>query len=146
MQVLARRATVRVLVPTVAVIALLSACTPLDTDEQQLFDSTNQLRVENRLGILYEHEPLTAKARAWAQTLAARGTLAHSDLQQLDVKWSAAAENVGRGSIIEDVVVELARSPRHRANMLNPAFALTGVGTARAKDGSIYVVQLFVKT
>ena len=146
MHVLARRALLRVIVPLVAVVALLSACTPLNSQEQYLLGHTNDLRNEAHLQPLYEYEPLTAKARAWAATLAAQGTLAHSDLRQLGVSWTAAGENVGRGSSIEDVFSRLAASPDHRANMLNGTYLLTGVGTARGKDGSVYAVQLFIRS
>lgn len=143
---LARRAPARLAVLGVAAIALVAACTPLNSQEHYLFDSTNQLRADNHLGTLYEYEPLTAKARAWAATLAARGTLAHSDLRQLGVGYSMAAENVGRSGTIEDACSLLAASPTHRNNMLNPGYLLTGVGTARGKDGSVYVVQLFIRS
>ena len=145
MPVLARRAA-RVVVLSVAVIALVSACTPLNNDEQYLLNSANKLRADNHLSPVYEYEPLTAKARAWAQTLAAQGQLAHSDLHALGVGWTAAAENVGRSTSIEDIAARLASSPAHRANILNGAYLLTGVGTARAKDGTLYAVELFIKS
>jgi len=143
---LARRAVPRAVVLAVGVIALLSACTPLTDDEKFLFGATNKLRADNRVAPVYEHEPLTAKARAWAQTLAAQGRLAHSDLRQLGVSWTAAAENVARAGSIQEAFSQLAGSTTHRANMLNRAFLLTGVGTARAKDGSVYAVQLFIRS
>jgi uncharacterized protein YkwD len=143
---LARRAPARLAVLTVGVIALLSACTPLNSQEQYLVGQTNVLRTDNHLAGLYEYEPLTAKARAWAATLASQGRLAHSDLRQLGVSYSAAAENVGRAGSVEDVFNLLAASPSHRANMLNGAYGLTGIGTARGKDGSVYAVQLFIRT
>jgi uncharacterized protein YkwD len=37
------------------------------------------------------------------------------------------------------------RSPEHRANLLAPDFATTGVGIARAADGTAYVTQDFTK-
>ena len=147
---LARRAPVRVSlrVATVAVaaIALLGACTPLNSPEQYLLDSTNDLRKSAGLRALAEYEPLTSKARTWAATLAAQGSLSHEDLHQLGVSWTMAAENVGRGATIEDIVRMLQQSKVHRANMLNGAYALTGVGTARAKDGTLYAVQVFIKS
>jgi uncharacterized protein YkwD len=143
---LARRAVPRAAVLAVGVIALVTACTPLNNDEKFLFGATNTLRTDNRVGPLYEYEPLTAKARAWAQTIAAQGRLAHSDLRQLGVTWTAAAENVARASSAEDAFRQLSSSPAHRANMLNGAYLLTGIGTARAKDGSLYAVQLFIRS
>ena len=53
---------------------------------------------------------------------------------------------IARASSIEDAFAQLAGSTTHRANMLNRAYLLTGVGTARAKDGSVYAVQLFIRS
>jgi uncharacterized protein YkwD len=30
--------------------------------------------------------------------------------------------------------------------MLDPGYMLTGVGTARAKDGTVYAVQIFLRS
>jgi uncharacterized protein YkwD len=141
----ARRAPARLAILAVAALGLVAACTPLNSQEQYLFTATNQLRADNHLGAIYEYEPLTSKARTWAQTLATQGSLGHSDLKQLGVGWAAAAENVGRSTSVESAFAMLAASPTHRANMLNGAYQLTGIGSARGKDGSVYVVQLFIK-
>lgn len=147
---LARRASarvsVRVAVVSVAALALLGACTPLNSQEKYLWYSTNDLRAANGVPTLHEYEPLTEKARAWAATLAAQGRLAHEDLHQLGIEWTMAAENVGRAGSIEEVVRLLQESPSHRANMLEPGYQLIGLGTARSKDGTVYAVQLFVRT
>lgn len=141
---LARRAVPRAVVLIVGVVALVSACTPLNDDEKFLFGATNTLRTDNGVAPVYEYEPLTAKARSWAQTMAAQGRLAHSDLRQLGMTWTAAAENVARAGSVQEAFDLLAGSSGHRANMLNQAYFLTGIGTARAKDGSVYAVQMFL--
>jgi uncharacterized protein YkwD len=141
---LARRASASIAVVALALL-LFTGCTPLNSQEQYLFDRTNQLRIESGLKPVYEYEPLTAKAREWAAHLALQGRLAHQNLRALGVDWSAAAENVGRSSSIEDVVARLHASPAHRANTLNPAFEYVGVGTARAKDGTVYAVTVFLR-
>lgn len=143
---LARRAPAKLAAVAIAAIAVLSACTPLNSQEQYLFNEVNKLRGDHGLEIVYEYEPLTEKARQWAGQLAASGRLAHQDLRALGVSWSSAAENVGRSSSIEDVYARLAASPSHRANMLNGGFQYTGIGTARGKDGSVYAVQLFIRS
>lgn len=146
---LARRASARtagkLAVAAVAIVATVSACTPLNSQEQYLLDQVNGLRSGAGVKPVYEYEPLTTKARQWAGQLAATGRLAHQDLRSLGVSWTAAAENVGRSSTIEDVYARLAASPTHRNNMLNSAFQFTGIGTARGKDGSVYAVQLFIR-
>ena len=140
------RAPVRVAAIAIAAIALLAACTPLNSQEIWVLSSTNDLRAANHVGKLAPFDPLTDKARAWAATLAAQGQLAHEDLHQLGVAWTQSAENVGRAGSIEDIERLWQASAEHRANMLNGAYTLTGVGTARAKDGTIYAVQLFIKS
>ena len=142
---LARSARVRLAVLAISAVALVAACTPLNSQEQYLFTATNQLRASSRVAPVYEYEPLTARARALSQSLAARGNLTHSNLRQLGVGWSVAAENIGRSHSVEDAFRMLQESPSHRANMLNGAYQYTGVGSARAKDGSVYVVQLFIR-
>ena len=144
MLVLARRASIVAVM--VAVVALLAACTPLNSQENYLFHQAQQLRLDNGVKPIYEYEPLTAKARAWAATLATQGRLAHEDLHALGVSWSAAAENIGRAGSIEDVQSMLEASPGHRANMLNGDYLLAGFGTARGKDGSVYAVELFLRS
>jgi uncharacterized protein YkwD len=138
-----RRSTASLAALLVGIVALASACLPYNSQEQYLFNNTNELRREQGVNALGGMDQLTARARTLARGLAARRTLAHSDLHQLGVRWTAAAENVGRSSTIEDVYARLAASPSHRANMVNSTYTRTGVGTARAGDGTVYVVQLF---
>ena len=138
----ARTATAALLV---GVVALASGCIPFNSQEEYLFNHTNQLRHSQGVHAVAGMDQLTQRARYLAQGLAARRTLAHSDLSALGVRWTAAAENVGRGSSIEQVTQMLEASPGHRRNMLDPAYTNTGIGTARGKDGSVYVVQLFVR-
>lgn len=144
---LARRATPRstakLAALLVGVVALASACLPYNSQEQYLFNQTNALRHSQGINAMGGMDQLTQRARDLAQGLAVRGTLVHSDLHAMGVRWTAAGENIGRGSSIEQVYSLLAASPEHRANMLNPIYTNTGVGTARSKDGSVYVVQLF---
>lgn len=129
----------------VGVVALVSACVPFNSQEEYLFNKTNELRREHGVNAMGGMDELTLRARELARNLAARGSLAHSDLKQLGVSWTAAAENVARSASIEDVYRRLAASSSHRANMVNAKYVRTGVGTARGKDGSVYAVQLFIR-
>jgi len=139
---LARRATPRVAIPLIAVLAVASACIPFNSQEEYLFNQTNGLRRDNGVPTMMGMDELTERARELAAGLAAKGRLAHSDLSQLGVPWTAAAENVGRASSIEEIYRLLEASPSHRRNMLDPRYVRSGVGTARAKDGTIYAVQI----
>ena len=124
-------------------IAVLASCRPMSSSEAHLFAQTNKLRVEAGLPVLQQHPELVDEARAWAQTLAARGSLAHSDPSAWRVQWSAVAENVGTAGSIETVASSLASSPSHRSNMLSTKYTHMAIGTARGKDGRVYAVQLF---
>ena len=138
-----RRAPLAALV--VGIVAMASACLPYTSQEQYVFNHTNQLRRDQGVNALGGMDPLTSRARELAQQLAFRRTLAHSDLKAMGVRWTAAAENVGRAGTIEQVYAALEASPAHRANMVNPTYTNTGIGTARGRDGSVYVVQLFMR-
>jgi uncharacterized protein YkwD len=137
------RLGLRLLVVLGLVVGLASACIPLQSDEQYLYDHTNDLRMQNGVRTLLLSDKLTARARVLAQDLAARGVLEHSDLHQIDIAWTTAGENIGRGNSIQYVTDLFLSSPTHRANMLNPTFLYQSVGIARANDGTIYVVHLF---
>lgn len=55
----------------------------------------------------------------------------------------ASAENVAYGELSPEEVVGLwIRSPGHRKN-IEGNYTLTGIGTAKAKDGTIYFTQIF---
>jgi len=59
-------------------------------------------------------------------------------------EYRVMGENLARnytdaGSIIKAWM----NSPSHRANILDKEFRETGIGIATAKDGTIYVVQVF---
>ena len=142
---LARRASVRLAVLLAIAVVVFTACIPLNRQESYIYDQTNALRGSVGTAHVAPMDELTKRARVWAGTLAARSQLVHSDLNQLGVGWTAAAENVGASHSVEDVYRLLVNSPSHRANMVNPKYTHTGVGTARGKDGRIYVVQLFIR-
>lgn len=85
-------------------------------------------------------------AQPWADHLAAAGTLSHQSLSTVLTSCSArtAGENVGYTSLgADDLVARWMASAPHRANILNPAFTLIGLGAARA-DGRWYGVQDFL--
>jgi len=139
----ARTRTIARVLAGVLLIAALASCRPLNSSETHLYAETNELRAAHGLPGLAIHDELVDEARSWAQVLAARGSLAHSDPYDWSIAWKAVAENVGTAESIETVVQSLADSPTHRANMLSTKYTHIGIGTARGKDGRIYAVQLF---
>lgn len=57
-------------------------------------------------------------------------------------------ENIGHNSGYQDVAAAAVegwlRSPAHRAEMLDREYSHSGIGVARAADGSFYITQVFV--
>jgi uncharacterized protein YkwD len=79
-----------------------------------------------------------AAAQSHAENQAGRKTLSHDSLTESFtarmkrrglLRWPV-AENIGRGPTASIVVDAWMQSPRHRANMLNPAYASGGLGFA----------------
>jgi uncharacterized protein YkwD len=61
--------------------------------------------------------------------------------------FSLAGENAGqtnRADPVREILEGWQHSPDHRTNLLAPAFNATGVGVARAADGTLYFVQVYV--
>jgi uncharacterized protein YkwD len=62
--------------------------------------------------------------------------------------WRVLGENIAYNQGFDDpsafAVERWMGSSKHRANILNRQFTRTGIGVARAGDGSIYFTQVFV--
>jgi uncharacterized protein YkwD len=124
-------------------IAILASCRPMNSSETSLFVATNDLRKSAGLAAYAQQEQLVDQARSWASSMAAAGSLSHSDPYSWRVSWTAVAENVGVSGSMDDIISQLEASPEHRANMLSTKYSHMAVGTARGKDGRLYAVQLF---
>lgn len=139
---LRRRRRLRV-VAVVAVLALvLSAC--MTREQQAAFDLVLRSRANSGLSALAWSERAQDKAQAWAEYLAQRGSLQHSNLlsglEGMGVK--SVGENVGYAGSIRAVHDAFMRSSTHRANILG-RYSHLGVGVARAGD-RWYVVHVFL--
>src|SRR6056297_3300909 len=133
-----RRALALVAVPVLA-LALVGCLNP---DAQRAYDLLNADRAGRGMATLALDETLNAKAQAWAETLAARGQLAHSSLSDgAPVGWSRLGENVGVGASADSVHGALLRSAGHRARMLDAGYTHVGVGAARSADGRVWIAQ-----
>lgn len=125
------------------VMLLVAACSP---EQMAVLDRINATRSANGVGTLVANPTAMNKAQAWAEHLAARGSLAHSVLSH-DVSpgWVRLAENVGRGPSVEAVQAGFVNSALHRSNLLYPGWNSAGTGIAIAADGTVYVVQVFLQ-
>lgn len=122
--------------------ALLSGAGPASASTGDLLARTGSARAAAGLAPLAPAGDLAAVARAWAETMAADGSLRHNpDLTSQVSGWSAVAENVGTGGDVASVFEALMASPGHRANVLGP-YTQVGVGLASG-GGAVWVVQVF---
>jgi len=125
--------------------------------EVELHAAVNALRERHHLVPLARDPALDAVARAHSEDMARRGYLRHespegaSPVDRLEAAgvagFTLAAENAGRTSEAAPqrrILEEWLRSASHRPNLFAPAFNATGVGVARAPDGSLVFTQLYV--
>lgn len=125
--------------------------------ETRLFDGANRIRSRHHRIELARSPELDRVARAHSEDMAARGYLAHENpegenpVDRIErggvAGFSLAAENAGstsRQDPVREILEGWQLSQVHRRNLLAPAFNTTGVGAARAADGSLYFTQLYV--
>jgi uncharacterized protein YkwD len=126
--------------------------------ERQIQEKVNSERRENQLAPLIWNEELALEARRHAKNMAERHFFSHEDpkrgeisrrLDSSGIEWNRCAENLYKEKDVpnpaEDAVKSWLQSPGHRRNMLDSGLAETGIGVANADDGTIYVVQVFIK-
>jgi uncharacterized protein YkwD len=117
----------------------------------------NDHRAGRNLIELERDSGLDAVARAHSADMAQRRYLAHvnpeglNPVQRIQAAgidgFTLAAENAGltdRGEPAREILEGWIASPVHRRNLHAPPFNRTGVGIARAADGTYYVTQLYV--
>ncbi len=121
------------------------AATVAPDAEADFVARTNALRAAHGLAPLAVDDDLTAKARDWAQSMAAAGSISHSNLSDnVHSDWHRLGENVGSGPDVASIHDALVNSPSHLANLLDPGFRFVGVGVVNA-DGTIFVSEVFME-
>lgn len=125
--------------------------------EDEIHRAVNAFRRAEHLVPLERREALDAVARAHSADMARRGYLAHRSPEGAD--WvdrlraagvdgfAMAGENVGltsRRPPAQELVEGWKASPVHRENLTARFYNATGIGVARAADGTIYATQLYV--
>jgi hypothetical protein len=96
-----------------------------------LATATNTARVSAGLAPLTVNPQLSAVAQAWANKLAAAGTLSHNAALRTQVTdWTVLGENVGMAGDVPTVQAAFMASPEHKANILDPRYTQMGVGSA----------------
>jgi len=125
--------------------------------EASLHRSVNRFRSEQHLIPLTRDAALDAVARAHSEDMAARHFFSHQSpeghnwvdrLQQSGIEgFSMAGENVGmtsRPNPNQEILNGWLTSPAHRENLTARPFNATGIGIARAPDGSLFYTQLYL--
>lgn len=137
------------------------AAKPADAElaalEAALHVAVNEYRKAQHLVPLVRRDELDAVARAHSADMATRRYLSHSTPEGVDwvgrlgragiEGFAMAGENVGltsRPSPNEEILQGWIRSPVHRENLVGRAYNATGLGLARAADGTLYYTQLYL--
>jgi uncharacterized protein YkwD len=124
--------------------------------EAQLYTAINGIRAQHHRVTLTRDPTLDRAARGHALDMATRHYFSHETPEGLNpvdriqragaTDFTLAAENVGMTSKRnpnQEIVQGWMHSPAHRENLLAPAFNATGLGIARAADGTYYYTQVF---
>lgn len=126
--------------------------------ERRAFDLVNSERRQRGETPLQWDAELSQLARQHSLNMARSGALGHTGPDGRDMAdraramgirgWRVLGENVAFNQGFNDpsafAVERWMGSSKHRANILNGLFTRTGIGVARAADGSIYFTQVFV--
>lgn len=130
----------------VALVAVLAIVASGCTQNEFAWDSAvlvNQSRHASGVRDVHIDDVLVAKAQAWAEHMAASGSISHSTLTQgVGDDWSVLGENVGWARSVEEMHQLFLDSPAHRATMLDGRYDRFGVGVA-VVNGRYYTAQVF---
>lgn len=125
--------------------------------ERRAFEATNVMRARNGFAPLNWDSELCRMARAHSEKMARLGFFAHETLEGLRLKDRARAakirfqvigENIAYNQGVDDpgtfAVQRWMISSGHRANILSREFKVSGIGSFVARDGRVYVTQIFI--
>jgi len=125
--------------------------------EAALHQSVNRFRSEQHLIVLTRDPALDTVARAHSEDMASRQFFSHQSpeghnwvdrLQRFGIDgFSMAGENVGmtnRPNPNQEILQGWLASPAHRENLTARPFNATGIGIARAPDGTFFYTQLYL--
>src|SRR5688572_25686505 len=127
--------------------------------ESEVFQLVNRERSRARLGILSWDDRLAKLARDYSRRMAREGFFDHYDRHGRTVMdraesarigdWSEIGENLfvceSHTDFTRTAIRGWLESHTHRTNMLNRDWTETGIGIATARDGSIFITQVFTR-
>jgi uncharacterized protein YkwD len=146
------------LVPLIGIAPDLTA--GMSAQEAEILRLVNDERKRAGAPALKSSQRLVLASRGHSYDMALRNYLGHDGpagdtpaerVRGVGVESTVLGENIyldrdtDHAKLAERTVKGWLDSPEHRAHMLSRDFALTGVGVARAADGTAYVTQDFVK-
>lgn len=127
---------------TVPTVTVPTVETPVNPEDSEFLDETNQVRAED---LLWSDE-LAQYADIHLQAMMAAGVLFHSNISSLLVNWSVVGENVGVGPSVISIQEAMLASPTHRENVIFQAYTHFGsssrTGLFRGAE-AIYTVHIF---
>jgi len=131
----------------------------LGDDEYHIYELVNRERSRMRLSRLQWDDQLADLARSYSEQMADGNFFSHYDrsgatvvqrAQQQRVKgWERIGENLfetyGLDNISTFAVRGWMRSPSHRENILDRGWDATGIGIAIARNGKVYITEVFTQ-
>lgn len=132
----------------------------VSAEEARILELVNRERGKVGLAALKLSGRLAVAARGHSYDMALRHYFSHNSADGVSpeqrirgsgIDYAEIGENIyvddfpDRERLAERAVEGWLGSPGHRKNMLSPAFNQTGVGMARASDGSTYITQDFIR-
>jgi uncharacterized protein YkwD len=128
-----------------------------DPDENRILSLINNERSKTGLGQLSWDDRLADLARQYSEKMAREHFFEHIDSDGNDVVararqnrirgWSKIGENLFTCDPTDEVaklsVYGWMHSPSHKENILDPEWRETGIGIAYARNGEIYITEVF---
>ena len=121
--------------------------------ERKMFELLNQEREARGIHRLELSPALAAVALEHSRKMAAAGKASHEvegtrmeeRIRRVLPNACGFGENISRHFTVDYALGDLLGSPGHRANLLNPEWALVGIGIVEGDDHLLYITQNFVR-
>jgi uncharacterized protein YkwD len=140
-------------------VALFTPAVAQSRSDGEIFQLVNRERAKARLGSLIWSGELAGVARDYSRRMAREGFFDHYDPNGKTVidraesvrkpNWSTIGENLffcdPHPNFAETTLRGWMESRTHRSNMLDRGWTDTGIGIATARDGSIFITQVFTR-
>jgi uncharacterized protein YkwD len=137
--------------------SVVSSSTLLTETERQAFRSTNEIRERNGVSLLTWDNELTRMARAHSEKMSRLGFFGHETPEGLrltdraraaGIRFQVIGENIAYNQGVEEpgefAVQRWMLSSVHRANILSREFRSVGIGSFVARDGRVFITQIFI--